>query len=546
MSNHEAPNRIDADRLLAIIGPWLDDFEAGDYYACYWRSRSRLGEPLPHAALQLMLISLHRLELRAERAVAAEIVLKMPELSEWERALVNVTLAKTDFTRLLPQAARPEQRCQLLFYAGALQATLAVSAAPAVPLLDACRRTGAQIVETRLADIEAGRTIDADHPPSPELKLANQSKLWFAAISRTDFRRAASIAGHALHFAIHQLGSDHLLTATMFDGLGEALSGLSRQADALRCHEQALAIRLKAFGRDAPETNIDLHNIGAMQAETGQHVAALGYLGEALALRRALLGDDHRATASTRALVRRVLLALGRESGSDTIPADAFERAEPVRWERFGSEHAEAADRLINLARLFRDAGDIDDARFYLRKALALCRKLPGDHAETSTVLMFLGDQSRSVGNSAEARACFEEALSIRRRMFGEHHDATVVSLHNLAFLFDSMGDRATTRTYLLAEVNALRGLPEKNEPLLAEALVALSGNYVDTGELAAANSCLEEALAIRRRTLSSTDPLLAETLAILGGTLSKLNDHKTARSCLLEALGDRTASGQQ
>ena len=405
--------------------PWIDDFADGGYYACYWRTRPLLGQPLPNEAMQLMLISLQRLELGAELAVASELVLKTTAASPWHQALVMVTLGDRDFTSLVPEARTPERRGQLLFYAGARQATLGGGGA-ARALLEESERIGGAIVEARLAAIELARESPSPGTKPVESIVSARLRLAGLSLRRGAQRQAMAAAGSALAVVREQLGCDHLLAAAGLDLLGEALHGTrdpTTQGPAVACHEEALAIRLKAFGRGSPESSTGLHNVGFTLSTQGRGEAALGYLVEALQIRRGFLGDNHVATASTVVCIARVLLRLGEEVGAGhylrlylaicrhvfgeshpaTIEAaqelrrvavhapssaaitDAFGRAEPIRWERFGEGSVAAAERLIELARVFRQATDAGGACFYLRRALAICRKVDRDQVVTST-----------------------------------------------------------------------------------------------------------------------------------------------------------------
>jgi tetratricopeptide (TPR) repeat protein len=523
---------------------WLDSFAVGDYYTCYWNIHSQPLESLPYEALQICLICLARLALRAVLTVTASAILKNPQLSDWQRALLSITLGDTDPSQLLPQANTRECESQLLFYAGARQRTLLGRGSPPGPLFERYKQTGAQTVEARLAEIEQARIVEADSPVSRLIRTAAQIQFAELNMDRGDFQQATNILTGTLEASLRLLGPNHLVTAAVFDDLAEVMFSTNRLGNTLVFAEQAFAIHLELFGRHAPETSADCYKIGATLAGIGRHAAGIAYLEEALALRRTLFGDPHPSTAATRTMLGEALSAIRRESGNAGISEEEAARAQPIRWEQFDQKHAEGIDRLTRLAVLFRSASAMDIARFYLLQAVAAGRDLPEDHLETSMALVELAHLWDLERKLPDACLCLQEALDILHKVPSENGRQVTTVLHRLAAVHERIGDRQASLACRLEEIATLRRLSE-GDSQLAEALTGLAEWYKDAGDLSAARPCLEEALSINERTLDPADPAVWGLRSMLASTLSQLQDHASARSQLEKSLTALRGAGE-
>ncbi|VFM95071.1 MAG: Tetratricopeptide repeat-containing protein [Candidatus Kentron sp. G] len=124
-----------------------------------------------------------------------------------------------------------------------------------------------------------------------------------------------------------------------------------------------------------------------------------------------------------------------------------YEQALAIRRAVFGNEHPEVATDLNNLAELLKTQGQYAEARRLYEEALAIRRAALGDkHPDTAQSLNNLALLLKTEGEYAEARLLYEQTLAIHRAVFGEEHPATATSLNNLAGLLETQGEPAEAR----------------------------------------------------------------------------------------------------
>ena len=75
--------------------------------------------------------------------------------------------------------------------------------------------------------------------------------------------------------------------------MGSSYSELGQHHKALEYQEKALAIRLKAYGEEHPDTATSYNNVGSSYSELRQHHKALEYAEKALKIRQDKLGNIH-------------------------------------------------------------------------------------------------------------------------------------------------------------------------------------------------------------------------------------------------------------
>ena len=77
------------------------------------------------------------------------------------------------------------------------------------------------------------------------------------------------------------------------NNLANSYADLGRHADALKLHEETLALRKAKLGPDHPDTLRSMNNLANSYSALGRHADALKLREETLALRKAKLGPDH-------------------------------------------------------------------------------------------------------------------------------------------------------------------------------------------------------------------------------------------------------------
>ena len=196
-----------------------------------------------------------------------------------------------------------------------------------------------------------------------------------------------------------------------------------------------------------------------------------------------------------------------------------------------GLEPRQCAILLTGLGNLLKAQGDLNGARRYLKRALAINEQVLGPiHPDTASSLGALGWLIKDQNDLIAARPLFERALAINEQVLGMSHPATASSLVALGELLKAQNDLAGARP-LLEQALAIReqslGLTHSDT---ASSLVTLGWLLKDQNDLTGARPLQERALAIREQVLGSTHPDTASSLIALGELLKAQGDLTGAR----------------
>ncbi len=197
--------------------------------------------------------------------------------------------------------------------------------------------------------------------------------LWMLAgvVAKSDLDTGIALYGDALRVAEAGVGPDHPLVGRILADYGERIS-LARPGDSLSIalRERAVAI-LRAAPGDVRE---DLAHALSVSAYGAPPAVALPRMREALALRRALYGEQHTTVAAS-----LNDLALATEPvdplAADSLMTKSIEIAVAI----LGKRHATTLNSMNSLAALRRTRGAYELAEPIYREVLALREELYPD-----------------------------------------------------------------------------------------------------------------------------------------------------------------------
>src|SRR5262249_52559642 len=108
------------------------------------------------------------------------------------------------------------------------------------------------------------------------------------------------------------------------------------------------------------------------------------------------------------------------------------------------------------------------------------------------------------------AAALLRQSLDVNRKTRGEAHAMTATTLHDVALVTATQGDRATAESMFRKVMETHRKALGETHPLVAVTLNSLSRILRDEGRYDEAAAALESALAIARPALGSEHQLIA------------------------------------
>jgi len=277
------------------------------------------------------------------------------------------------------------------------------------------------------------------------------------------------------------------LATTLYD-LGTYLSAASYFARSDSLLREALALRRAGLGDSDPE-------IAATQAA---RVPALVFLHdrdgaraaaeEAYAIRHATFGDRNQTTAQSLYWLARVDI-MDTDKGADYFASAKRRLDEAIQTQRqlFGAEHPDIARSLIALGTVEHNQGNPGGAERLQREGVAMLRKF-GAPFDLQLVegLLLLTLTFRHLGETHDAVDAVTEALVILEHKF-ELHDGIIDCRNTLALLNNDLlqyGEAARLMQRNLKDFSRLHG-DEKPEGLFLQANLALTYGYLKRFESA-------------------------------------------------------------
>lgn len=311
--------------------------------------------------------------------------------------------------------------------------------------------------------------------------------------------------------------------------------------------------RIESELNDQPEIKADIHTtIGDTYRAIGRLDLAQSHFESALALRRALLGEDHIKTAESffylggvkfllgdmakaERLYRQALDIQRRKDEGNNLPyimldlagllnvKDEFAEAESLLIEaaeifhqRYGADHVTSAIAHEYLGTTYYQWGDVDKAEARFQEAMRLYAKTPGSH--TGSAIKHLSSIQTMRGNYKEALSLLSEAYDIHRKIQGEWHPFTAgifLGLANLRYLQSGTAKAKREVEKAIAIYNERMPAKENEAPSGAPGTLLLL-----VGQPARAEAIISESLRWYSRTMPKNGRVMAETKGAMGECL--------------------------
>jgi hypothetical protein len=221
---------------------------------------------------------------------------------------------------------------------------------------------------------------------------------------------------------------------------------------------------------------------------------AIHELREALALRKKALGPDAIAVAH---LLDALGVALETHGDGQEALACAQESLR-IRERKLGSQHVDLAFALLNLAEGYLTLGEPDAAEPYARRAAELREKVLGSaHADTGWALFTLANVQRTQQRFDDAQRTLARAEPMLGESIAEGTlGGAMYRARQAELALDQGRAEKAARLARRAVDEALKATGDPQHPTAGGALLVLGQAQARLGELRAASSTLESALA--------------------------------------------------
>ncbi|HET6181143.1 MAG TPA: tetratricopeptide repeat protein [Candidatus Sulfotelmatobacter sp.] len=377
-----------------------------DYTVTGERALALMGSgPISHGLLQVLLIALQR---SGQAQVLAQVAAQIPQIAEgvpWDRALLQITLGKTDPNTILSEARDDAQRGEVFYYAAERMITVG-NPEKAFDLL----RHALELLPKGFERILASGAISHLQSDAPTAPLQPPP-------------------GTAVDVQVSALNDKAI---ELFQ------QGNAREA--LPLFEQISALRRQAGGGNDPLYAETLYDLGAVHVVLGELDKAEFQYRAALAIQEATLGTNHASALATRKGLAGVLATQG-----DIDTATLMYRQVLAAEKKDGAHHtAEWADMALIQARYCMAKGDQAGAEALLRDALDVSREVHGMRAPaTVEVLYHLVPLLINRRQFAEADPLCMELLGARRSNREQQPSDLADALDCMAQIAAGLGDSA-------------------------------------------------------------------------------------------------------
>jgi serine/threonine protein kinase len=317
-----------------------------------------------------------------------------------------------------------------------------------------------------------------------------------------DAKTAAEQFDAARGLYTRHLGPDHPNTLMSMNNLAISYNALGRYADALKLHEETLALLKAKLGPDHPDTLTSMSNLANSYYAHGCHTDALKLNEETLALMKAKLGPDHPDTLTSMSNLANSYAALGQHTDALKLQDETL----ALRKAKLGPDHPDTLMSMQNLANNYAALGRHADALKLHDETLALHKaKLGPDHPNTLMSMSNLASSYYALGRHAEALKLREETLALQKSKLGPDHPDTLVSMSNLASSYAQLGrqpDALKLREETLKLCEAKLG---PDHPLTLASMINLAISLVKVERGAEAVPIIDD--CVQRATGKVVDP---------------------------------------
>ena len=369
-----------------------------------------------------------------------------------------------------------------------------------------------------LAQASVSQQTRLDIKPDPDLKV------------RTVLERAAARIGS-------RFAAQAEIEASIRHTIGAAYFDLGLYADAARELERALAVRRRVLGTDHRDTLATMRQMAEVYKRRGRYSDAEALDGNVLAAERRSFGLDDAATLKTMDDLASVYLAEGKYREGETLGRDALARQE----RKLGQANTDTLSAMGVLASIYTQEGKYPEAEALFTKALGIQRARfgPDDPGAVSTM------SDLSVLYSLEKRYAEAEALKIQvldacRRLFGPEHPYTLQVMSNLAVSYSDSRKYAESEALNRQTLEILRRVVGPENPSTLIVMNNLGVAYKSQGKYVQAEAIDKELLATLRRVLPAGHPNTQASMSNLALDYLNLGEYGQAEALFREVLDAR------
>lgn len=287
------------------------------------------------------------------------------------------------------------------------------------------------------------------------------------------YEETKSVLLEALQLREEHVGTEHRLVVEVLHLLAHVLDCLQEINDAQRVLEQALAIYIRLnqseYNEDVAKTYAEL---GKLFFQRSDYPTSITYFKKAL-----------------------------------------------VVWMKLkGIESNEVTDAMLNLAFAYKKNDEVLESRNTYEQAAAILRRRHGyNHADVASVLASLSSLSFYEKKFQEALDYSKQVLQIRKRLFGRDNVEVINTTANQAIIYEKLMMNKNAHKLCIRVLQWREEKLPPQDPLIAQALIAMSDSHRRLGNIVKAFEFNAQALDHLRITLGDAHEATIQRVAVSG-----------------------------
>ncbi len=472
----------------------LKAFARGDYSECANHARAVMRAEGSLQIVQLLLISLQRLGRADELALVSPEILRATVTFPLDHSLIRLTLGHIELDEALSMSPDAEHGCRAYYYAGARAITCGHREAADEHFRN-CVSVDVSCIESALAETAIGPTIA--NPDWQDFNLMNdQAK---SLCREGQYERAVEVASEALAKCRNVAGEEHPHCAVIMNNLAACQMEVGNYREAERLLLRGTDILRASDGCDDPAYIGGIINLAEVYRHTDRYRAAISLLERALAV-----VEENRDDDSTVAFVLNNLALLYSDTGQLEDAAATLRKVIDIRRNMPESDAALLAASCNNLAHVLAETGAHAEAESYYRETIDIKRRALGEqHASYAASANGLGLLLMRTGKLREAEEWIRRAVEVSVDAHGKNHERVACSLNSLAFIRSAMGDFSEAEVLQRQTLEIRRETMGEAHSMYSTGLTNLAAMCVAAGHVERAWELYREALGIDNRVLA-------------------------------------------
>jgi len=319
------------------------------------------------------------------------------------------------------------------------------------------------------------------------------------------------------------------------DGLGLAVSGQGRRAEALEIFERALPLHVEHHGDPSLETAKCRNNIGTISFYLGDYESAAAAFEAAMADQVTLVGESHPDVLMSLSNLGVTYNQLGRVEDA----LETHRRSVELRKRRFGPEHPETFYGYHGYASALRGVGRHEEAVGQFDEAIRVVEAAYGpDHLQAAASWFGRAQALRELKRYEESHESYARSAAIREK--GGDFAQAAVALDSAAYVLQLAGDYGRAEAAHERAVAFVRESVPEDDPRRGEvessALMSLGHLRFRQARYGEAAEGFGRAVEVRREHFGDGHGRVGEALCRYGQALLELGRDEEAARALEES----------